>query len=215
LIILLASGCTSNDKANSRNANENSQIRYELPSGGDIIEIDLYEMSDNLIDQEVRKISSRLGIVPLAKIGRSDEIEYRLWTNLGGNVDPKLLGVYSNRVENRGYFVDIKKDNDYAVQLRNDDLAIPNAGWNKMLFELRSKLTTPKGLVRDPQFSLYRDEPLILLEVLDKSGYRKVLYGKHSAFPDAKRLIATCVYLSAEFDVDLDCQETAAAPSPK
>ena len=74
-----------------------------------------------------------------------------------------------------------------------------------MLFEVRSRLTTPKGLVRDPQFSLNRDEPVILLEVLDKGEYRRVFYGKNTTFQDGKRLIEVCDYLASEFGVNMEC----------
>ena len=81
-----------------------------------------------------------------------------------------------------------------------------------MISEVRSRLTTPKGLVRDPQFKLGRDEPVILLEVLDKRDYRRVFYGKNIASPDGKRLIEVCDYLSSEFDVHMDCHRKGAAP---
>ncbi len=73
-----------------------------------------------------------------------------------------------------------------------------------MLFEVRSRLTTPKGLVRDPNFDLNRDEPVILLEVLDKGEYRRVFYGQNTSFQDGKKLIELCNYLASEFDVDMD-----------
>lgn len=74
-----------------------------------------------------------------------------------------------------------------------------------MLFEMRKRLTTPKGLVRDPQFDLNRDEPVILLEVLDKGEYRSVFYGQNTTFQDGKRLIEVGDYLASEFDVDMVC----------
>ena len=80
-----------------------------------------------------------------------------------------------------------------------------------MVFELKSRLTTPRGLVQDPHFSLERDEPLIVLEVVGREEYSRVFYGQYTSFPDGKRLIDVCEYLAGEFDIGMDCR-TASTP---
>lgn len=75
-----------------------------------------------------------------------------------------------------------------------------------MLSEVRNSLTTAGGFARDPKFSLERDEGVILVEVLDKAEYRRVLYGHNTRFPDGKRFIEVCNYLASEFDADMDCK---------
>ncbi len=142
---------------------------------------------------------------PLSKAARSEVFEFRIWTNLGGLSDPKLLRVYSINSGNSGSIFDLTREKGSLELRKKEPLPAPLSGWNKMLFEVRSRLSTPKGLVREPQFSLNRDEPLIVLEVLDKGDYGRVLYGRGTTFPDGKRLIEVCNYLASEFAVDMDC----------
>ena len=203
-VVLLSAGCLATDQAVDRNANENVQVSADLPSGGDIIEIDFYEAADGDLGNLIEEISPKLGLAVLAKMARPKEFEFRIWTNLGGLGDPKLLGVRFNGINNDAYFFDMDRHVD-SIKLRKEHLASPKSGWNRMLFVMRSRLTTPKGLVRDPQFSLDRDEPVILLEVLDKGEYRRVFYGQNTTFQDGKKLIGVCDYLASEFDVNIDC----------
>ena len=209
LVVLLLAGCLATDRTVNRNTNENVQVSADLPSGGDLIEIDLYEAANEYLENLVKEIQKKLGLVPLAKTGRPEEFEFRIWTNLGGLADPKLLGVRSSGSENIAYFFDMNIGAD-SIKLRKEHIASPKSGWNHMLFEVRSRLTTPKGLVRDPYFSLNRDEPVIFLEVLDKGEYRRVFYGKNTSFQGGKRLIEVCDYLASEFDVNMDCHGQSA-----
>lgn len=205
LIILLPTGCSAPDQGVNRNTNDNVQVNAGLPSGGDLIENDSYEFAEEYSVKLIEEISEKLGLVLLPKTAKTGEFEFRIWTNLGSLNDPKLLTVRSSAGENNAYFFDIDKHAD-PLKFRREQLAVPKSGWNKMLFELRSRLTTPKGLVRDPQFPLERDEGLILLEVLDKGEYRLVLYGQNTSFPDGKRLIEVCNYLGSEFDINMHCR---------
>jgi hypothetical protein len=205
-VILLSTGCLAPDQGVNRNTIVIVPVNTDVPSGGDLIEIDSYEFADAYCENLIKEISPKLGLAPLAKTAaRPEEFVFRLWTNLGGLPDPKLLGVRSGGGENNAYFFDINR-HPYSIKLRREHLASPKSGWNKMLFELRSRLTTPKGLVRDPQFDLMRDEPVILLEVLVKGEYRRVFYGKKTTFQDGKRLIEVCDYLASEFDINMDCR---------
>lgn len=203
-IILLSSCCLFSDKQVNRNTNESVQVNPNLPSGGDLIEIDAYEFAKEGLTADIKKISQELGLFPFPKTARTEELEFRLWTELGGLGDAKLLTVRSSGNMNNAYFFDIGSALN-PTRFRKKPLAKPKSGWNRMLFEVRSRLTTPKGLVRDPQFSLSRDEPVILLEVLDKGEYRQVFYEQYTSFQDGKKLIELCDYLSSEFGVDMDC----------
>jgi hypothetical protein len=204
LVVLLSTGCPATDQMAGRNTNETRPVNADLPSGGDIIEIDRYEWADDGLEDLIKDISPKLGMAPLTKASRPEEFEFRIWTNLAGLGDPKLLGIRSSSSENNAFFFDMNRGAD-TIKLRRDHLANPKSGWNKMLFAVRSRLTTPKGLVRDPQFQLRRDEPVSLLEVLDKGEYRRVFYGQNTSFQDGKRLIEVCDYLASEFDVNMDC----------
>ena len=202
-VIVLITGCSATDQGVNRNATEIVPVNTDLPSGGDLIEIDSYEFVDELSEKDVNKILPRLGLAPLPKTARPEKFEFRLWINLGG--DAKLLNVRFDGIDNDANFFEINSHSDPII-FRRDALASPKSGWNRMIFEMKSRLTTPKGLVRDPYFELSRDEPLILLEVLDKGEYRRVFYGKYTSFPDGKRLIEVCDYLAAEFDVGMECR---------
>jgi hypothetical protein len=204
LVVLRLAGCLATDHSVNRNANTSVQVNSNLPSSGDLIETDLYEFADQDLGNLIEEISPRLGLAPLAKTDPARQFEFRIWTNLGGLADPKLFGVRFNGTDNDAYFFEINR-HPYSIKLRQDHLGNPKSGWNRTVFEVRSRLTTPKGHVRDPQFELMRDEPVILLEVLDKGEYRRVFYGKGTAFPDGKRLMQVCDYLSAEFELDLEC----------
>ena len=209
-VILLSTGCLATDQRVNRNTNESVQANADLASGGDLIEIDDYESADEYLENLIKEISPKLGLAKLPKNARPEEFEFRIWTNLGGLADPKLLIVRLSGTENNAYFFDIHRALD-PIRFRREHLAGPKSGWNRLPFELRSRLTTPKGLIREPQFRLSRDEPVILLEVLD-GEYRRVFYGQNTSFPDGKRLIEVCGYLSSEFDVDMDCHGERTTP---
>lgn len=204
LAAFLSAGCLVSGQKVNQNSDERVQVTADLPAEGDFIEIDLYESSENHLENLVGEISRILELTPLPKTAQPEELEFRVWTNLGGLGNPKLLGVRSVGTDNNAYFFDINR-HPFSIKLRRDRLAVPKSGWEKMLFELKSRLITPKGLVRDPQFRLNRDEPLILLEVLDKGEYRRVFYGQRTTFQDGRRLIHVCEYLASEFAVSLNC----------
>lgn len=213
-VILISTGCPATDRGVNRNANESVQVNAGLPSGGYLIEDDdFYESAEEDSVKLVKEISEKLGLAPLPKTAKPGEFEFRIWTNLGSLGDPKLLIVRSNfsAGENNADFFDINKHAD-PLKFRKEQLAGPKSGWNRMIFEVRSRLTTPKGLVRDPQFRLERDEGLILLEVLDKEEYRRVIYGQNTSFQDGKRLIEVCNYLASEFDINMRYRGSSATP---
>lgn len=209
-VILLSSGCLATDQGVNRNTFI-VPVNTDVPSGGHLIEIDSYEVVEEHLVKDIEKISQKLGFAPLPKTAQSEKFELRIWTNLGGLGDPKLLGVRSNGTENNAYFFDMNRHAE-QIKLRREHLASPKSGWNRMPFEVKSRLTTPKGLARDPNFDLNRDEPVILLEVLHREEYRRVFYGQNTSFADGKRLIQVCEYLTSEFEVDMNCGGVRTTP---
>lgn len=207
-VCLLLTGCLADGLGVNRNTNESAVTKADLPSGGHLIEVDLYESADNYCESLINETSPKLGLAPLPQAARSGVFEFRIWTNLGGLSDPKLLRVHSITSGNSGNIFDLTREIGTLELRKKEPLSAPHSGWNNMLFEVRRRLTTPKGLVRDPNFSLQRDEPLIVLEVLDKGDYRRVLYGQGTTFPDGKRLIEVCNYLASEFKIALNCPST-------
>jgi hypothetical protein len=210
--IALAIGCVTSDHADSGNKNASIPVTGDLPSGGRLIEIDSYDFADKYLEKDLETILPKLGLSPLTQISNREDFKFRIWTDLGGLVDPRLLGVDFNGRENEAYF--FKMDRGAYAKSRKQVLTSPRSGWNQMILELKSRLTTPKGLIRDPQFSLERDEPLIALEVVDREEYSRVLYGKHTQFRDGKRLIEVCEYLAFEFDIDMSCRSERTSSNP-
>jgi len=211
-VILLSTACLTTDQGVDRNTNESVQASPALPSGGALIEEedDGYKFVEESSARQIREICAKLGLAPLPKTAKPGKLELRIWTNLDDIVaNRKLLivrsGVSATAFVNDAYFFDMEKNAD-PLKFQKQHLTSPRSGWNKMLFDMRNKLTTPRGLVRDPDFPLERDEDLILLEVLDKGEYRLVLYGHKTSFPDGKRLIEVCNYLASEFDLDMNCR---------
>jgi len=218
LMVLLASGCTCTDQRGhrntnvNRNTNENAQVTFDPERSGDLIEIDLYEWTDGYLGGLIKEISPKLGLSSLVKApARAEGFEFRLWTDLAALPDPKVLGVRASGKDKNAYFYDMDGVS-YTAKSRKEHLVEPKSGWSALISDVRTRLSTPKGLVRDPRFRLQRDEPVILLEVLDKGNYRRVFYGKDTSFPDGKRLIDVCDYLASEFDVDMDCRQKVATP---
>ncbi len=205
-VVLVSIGCSVTDQKVNRNENETLQPNHSIPSDGALIEFDFYQAVDTDLEHQLNEISPRLGLVPLAKANRLEGFEFRLWTELAARGDPKLLGMSSTGSETNAYYFEMDRNAD-SIKSRREHLPSPKSGWNRMLLDLRTRLQTPKGLARDPNFDLNRDEPVIVLEVFDKGDYRRVIYGHNSSFPDAKRLIHVCDYLAAEFDVEMGCRE--------
>lgn len=209
--VFQGTGCLATDQEVNRNVNVKIQENADLPSGGDLIEIDSYEAVDTSLGDLLADISQKLELAPLSKAAHLEgEFEFRIWTNLAALNDPKVLGIRSSETRRSAYFF-YMDSNANSIKDDGEHLAGPKSGWDRMLVELRNRLTTPKGLVRDPQFQLSRDEPVILLEVLDKGEYRRVFYEKNTSFPDRKRLGEVCDYLASEFDVNMDCHGDPAA----
>jgi hypothetical protein len=84
-------------------------------------------------------------------------------------------------------------------------LGEPRSGWNGIAFPFTSRLTTPQGLRREPNFELQRDEPIIMLEIVQPGEYRRVFYGQSTKFPDGVKLKEACEYIAEKFSVDLQC----------
>jgi hypothetical protein len=211
-VICLSSGCSTTDREVNLNTSPGVQVDAVPPGGGSLIEDqdedDDYEFAKEYSAKQIKEYSEKVGLAPLSKKSTFNGFEFRIWTNLGCLDDPKLLVVRSSvdgqAFKDNASFFEMDRSAE-PFKFRKEHLAEPKSGWNKMLFELRGRLTTPKGLVPDPQFPLERDECIILLEVLDKGEYRLVLYGQHTSFPDGKRLIEVCNYLASEFNVDMHC----------
>ncbi|MDM7921067.1 MAG: hypothetical protein QUS14_02115 [Pyrinomonadaceae bacterium] len=178
------------------------QPQADGPSGGAMILEDTYDLVKKRVIPDVAEISQGIRLDPINGPRRKDDLEFRIWTKFGGTGDAKTLGVRSSEGRYSAYF--FETDGTKAVA-GSKDLPAPRSPWTKLLFEVRSRLTTPLGLVRDPEFSLSRHEPLIVLEVFDAGEYQMVFYGHLTKFKDGKRLISVCEYLAGEFDVDLDC----------
>lgn len=210
-VIFPSTGCLATDQGPDIHTNESVKVNGDFPSGGDLIEIDSYELVEERLERDVKAASKKLGLTTLQNNTLSRDFEFRIWSNQGGLGDPKVFGVRFSEVDSDAYFFDMDRKVD-SIKLRREQLASPKSGWNKMLFDVRSRLTTPKGLVRDPNFDLGRDEPVILLEVFDKGEYRRVFYGQRTSFPDGKRLIQVCDYLASEFDVDINCRGVDGTP---
>ncbi len=204
-VVLVSTGCLATDQKANRHENQALQPNPNIPSDGALIEFDFYQAVDNDLEDRLNKICPRLGLIPLSKANRPEGFEFRLWTKLAARGDPKLLGMSSTGSETNAYYFEMDRNAD-SIKSRREHLPSPKSGWNRMLLDLRTRLQTPKGLARDPNFDLNRDEPVIVLEVFDKGDYRRVFYGHNSSFPDAKRLIHVCDYLAAEFDVEMECR---------
>ena len=182
----------------------NVQAATTPASSGNLIETDPYEFVGESLKEDVNTISKRLDLAPLPKTSDANVFEFRLWTNLGGLGDAKLLRIRTERDQYRATFFNVHRGLD-PTDFKKADLIAPRSGWSKVLSDTRNLLSAPKGLVRDPHFDLCRDEPVILLEVFDKGEYRRVFYGNNTSFPDGKRLIEVCNYLTTEFDVNMEC----------
>lgn len=208
LVVLHCTGCKSAEQRIEQNRSQNSAANDDVPSGGDLIEADAYEYVAEGIDLETKTISKEIGLPPMEADGRNETLVFRLWSNFGGLGNARLLSIRTGPYESDAEFFEIYSRSD-PLAAHCEKPAGPRSGWNEMRFELRNRLTTPKGLVRDPNFELQRDEPLIVLEVFDKGEYRRVFYGMNTSFADGKRLISVCEFLAIEFGVDMDCRSTA------
>ena len=200
LVVLLALGQRVN-----RNTNESVPIKADFPNDDPHLDGDFYDFAEKYSVKLIKKFSDKLGLAPLSTTAKSGVFEFRIWTNLGSLADPKLLIVRSTTAGNNAYFFDIDRHAD-PIKFRKEQVASPNSGWNKILYDVRSSLTTPTSLTRDPKFSLERDEGVILLELRDNDKYRRVLYGHNTRFPDGKRSIEICKYMASEFDANMDCE---------
>lgn len=176
----------------------------EVPNGGFVIELDRYDTTDEAIGAVLESHCRLLGLPKLDRNADPEHFEFRVWTNLEGLGDTRLLAVRSDGVENRGDFFALRTHGgDTKSEKRK--LAQPRSGWHNIAFPFTSRLTTPQGLRREPVFEIGRDEPLILLEVVQRGEYRRIFYGQLTKFPDGIRLIETCQFLAVEFGVELDC----------
>ncbi len=205
LVVLVSPGCWAPDQKANRHENQALQPNPNIPSDGALIEFDFYQAVDSDLEDRLNKIGPKLGLIPLSKANRPERFEFRIWTNLAARGDPKLLGMSSTGSETNAYHFEMDRNAD-SIKSGRAHLPSPKSGWNRMLLDLRTRLQTPRGLARDPNFDLNRDEPVIVLEVFDKGDYRRVFYGHNSSFPDAERLILLCDYLAAEFDVEMECR---------
>src|SRR4051812_18386887 len=77
--VLLSSGCFSTSSTTNTNINTNineaSNVEPELPSGGDIIEIDFYESVDAGISKLLKEDLPKLGLSSLSGNGRPESFE--------------------------------------------------------------------------------------------------------------------------------------------
>src|SRR5687767_13824669 len=80
----LLTGCSSTDQEDIRNSNESIQVNANVPSGGDLIEIDSYEFADGYCEKLINEIASNLELESLEKTDTlSEELAFRIWTSLG------------------------------------------------------------------------------------------------------------------------------------
>lgn len=206
LMVIVNAGCVT-DANKARNVNQVNIEVAEVPSGGFIILSDPYESTDQLVEKDLEGLSRALGLSVFPRTPEHDRFELRLWTNLGGLGDARLLAVRADGNEFRAEFIAFGyRDGEMRVEKRQ--LSEPRSGWHRIAFPLTSKLTTPMGLRRDPHFELQRDEPLILLEVIQRGEYRRIFYGQSTKSPDGVKLKEVCEYLASEFEVKLDCNWT-------
>jgi hypothetical protein len=201
--VLFLGGCSHQEPRQAGNFNTNLQADVQTPNGGPIIEDDLYALADADLSARVDSMIRKIDLRSLVKGDLKGGFELRLWTNLGSLKEPRLFGIRSDSRQKRAYFYVFSGAAD-VIKESVENVANPASGWNKMVFEVRSRLTTPQGLRRDPNFSLARDEPVMMLEVVENGDYRRIFYGQNTSFPDGKRLMAMCDYLSSEFPIDMD-----------
>lgn len=203
-VFCLLCSCTPAGHEKPPNSNQIVLEVAEVPNGGFVIELDRYDTTDEAIGAVLESHCRLLGLPKLDRNADPEHFEFRLWTNLEGLGDTRLLAVRSDGVENRGDFFALRTHGgDTKSEKRK--LAQPRSGWHNIAFPFTSRLTTPQGLRREPVFEIGRDEPLILLEVVQRGEYRRIFYGQLTKFPDGVKLMETCQFLAVEFGVELDC----------
>lgn len=206
-VFCLFCSCTPAGHEKPPNSNQIVLEVAEVPNGGFVIELDRYDTTDEAIGAVLESHCRLLGLPKLDRNADPEHFEFRVWTNLEGLGDTRLLSVRSDGVENRGdFFVLRTHGGDTKSEKRK--LAQPRSGWHNIAFPFTSRLTTPQGLRREPVFEIGRDEPLILLEVVQRGEYRRIFYGQLTKSSDGVKLMETCEFLSAEFGVELDCRST-------
>jgi hypothetical protein len=198
-------GCGVGEERDEPGATPVVQQAEALPSGGPIIEVDAYDWIDRSLDKDLASLAKELELPELPEKPDPDRFEFRLWTGLGGLIDSRVLAVRADGREFRAdYVVYGWRDGGMKV-IEKRKLDEPRSGWNGIAFPFTSRLTTPQGLRRDPYFDLQRDEPIILLEVVQRGEYRRIFYGQSTKFADGVKLKETCEYIAEEFSVDLQC----------
>ncbi len=201
LLMGLYCGCTSRPVDSTMPA---TFATPEMPNGGHIIELDNYQETDKLVEKDLKNFSRILQIPELPQKPESDRFEFRLWTNLGGRGDAGLLAVRTDGNNFRSDFVKFG-DRDGKLFVEKTDLGEPQMGRQAIAFAFTTRLTTPHGIKRDPDFALHRDESIILLEVIQWGEYRRIFYGRTTTFPDGLKLKEVCSFLAAEFNIDMEC----------
>ncbi len=161
---VLLSACSASDRSNT------NQVIFEVaevPSGGPIILSDRYEDLDRSVEMDLMLFAKDLGLSELPRNPDPDRFEFRLWTNLGGRGDGRVLAVRADVTEFRADFVAFgfqaggtKID---KTKIDKKKLGEPRSGWHRIAYPFTSRLTTPQGLRSDPYFELHRYEPIILL----------------------------------------------------
>jgi len=208
-ILVVSSACVGSDRGSANNTNQVIFEVAEVPSGGPIILSDRYEYLDRSVERDLVLLAKDLGLPELPKNPDPERFEFRLWTNLGGLGDGRVLAVRADGTEFRADFCAFRFQVGGAkidkTKIDKKKLGEPRSGWHRIAYPFTSRLTTPQGLRRDPNFELQRDEPIILLEVVHRGEYGRVFYGQDTKFADGVKLKEACEFLAGEFSVDLDC----------
>lgn len=202
---MVLAGCGGSEERAGPGAMPVVREAEALPSGGPIIEEDAYDWIDRSLDEDLVNLAKELELPELPDKPDDDRFEFRLWTGLGGLIDSRVLAVRADGREFRAnYVVRGWRDGGMKV-IEKRKLGEPRSGWNGIAFPFTSRLTPPHGLRRDPNFDLQRDEPLILLEVVQRGAYRRIFYGQRTKFADGVKLKEACEYIADEFSVELQC----------
>ena len=152
--------CSADDEANGK-TRKGIGVTTELPVE-DRMDIDeAYRSTERYLVDLISPTYQELGLEPLSTTEPHDEFTLRLWTNLGGRGDPKLLIVRLGGSEDQAVFSDIKRSD--PRDLSRVSLTDPKSGWYEFEYALRERLSTPRALSRDAYFYLDRDEPIILM----------------------------------------------------
>lgn len=156
--------------------------------------------------EETQAIPPILKLQSLKKNARKSDFEIRLWLNFGMPGDETLFLVGKDKAGIRAFVYRFER-----IWYEGTNPTVPKvlsgarADRPTFVSEIREILNTFQPVVPSDPYMIDRHEGLICLEVFDRGVYSSVVYGQHSAVPDALRLKSLCGFLSEEFNAQLDC----------